>query len=180
MMSYFCQMNLFVPFMNIAVQHDDIMTSDKDGNLQDAEICLMFIFGWSTHDCSQRVGRQNKHRDTETHWLPAIRLQQQKTSSVFAKTVTDIKASLLLCCLNDCQLVGKYSLDKIPSVVLLNFPFLTSKLQSFCHHTHSAVCIAVVSCHCMIGHTTHTVSLYQWQTLTAEAVSPAYSSASNN
>lgn len=125
------------------MQHDDIMTSDKDGNLQDAEIYLMFIFGWSTHDCSQRVGRQNKHRDTETHWLPAIRLQQQKTSSVFAKTVTDIKASLSLCCLNDCQLVGKYSLDKIPSVVLLNFPFLTSKLQSFCHHTHSAVCIAV-------------------------------------
>lgn len=99
--------------------------------------------------------------ETQTHWLPAIRLQQQKTSSVFAKTVTDIKASLSLCCLNDCQLVGKYSLDKIPSVVLLNFPFLTSKLQSFCHHTHSAACIAVVSCHCMIGHTTHTVSLYQ-------------------
>lgn len=76
---------------------------------------------------------------------------------MFAKTVTDIKASLSLCCLNDCQLVGKYSLDKIPSVVLLNFPFLTSKLQSFCHHTHSAACIAVVSCHCMIRHTTHTV-----------------------
>lgn len=162
------------------MQHDDIMTADKDGNLQDAEIYLMFIFGWSTHDCSQRVGRQNKHRDTETHWLPAISLQQQKTSWVFAKTVTDIKASLSLCCLNDCQLVGKYSLDKIPSVVLLNFPFLTSKLQSFCHHTHSAACIAVVSCHCMIRHTTHTVSLYQWQTLTAEADSPAYSSASNN
>lgn len=162
------------------MQHDDIMTADKDGNLQDAEIYLVFIFGWSTHDCSQRVGRQNKHRDTDSLAASNTFATTEDKLSVCKNSHTDIKASLSLCCLNDCQLVGKYSLDKIPSVVLLNFPFLTSKLQSFCHHTHSAACIAVVSCHCMIGHTTHTVSLYQWQTLTAEAVSPAYSSASNN